>query len=125
MLNTLVNLLADDSPPIQNGSTLLMVVAVIMLPAIGISLFGIQKERDGGSPWLKFAGIVPALLASGLSWRNFQFASDPFSREANELSGRTTFIYMASFIVPLVFIALLIVWHFIGGKFKRTTPKDY
>ncbi|MBS1706058.1 MAG: hypothetical protein JST40_09300 [Armatimonadetes bacterium] len=107
----------------SKGSEVFIVVAFIAFLAIALFGFGFTKEREGGSPVIKYLAFIPLLFGMYNGWPFFSFATDKVANSIGLIGGTSKIAYYGAFLVPLLLIVVFAVVAVVGKRIRENETR--
>ncbi len=120
---TLVQNLLAEPGKTQAGELAVMMLIPLAL-GFGLFGFGVSKEKEGGSPGVKYLSAIPFIIAVFMGLPYFNFARDPINKSLQAIGGRSEQMYYIAFILPVLCLVGIVVYSVIE-RTRRTNDADF
>jgi hypothetical protein len=114
-------LLAQDAPRLPD---FILIPGALWVLGVAIWWFGWRRERDDGNKMVKWAGLIPLLIAMFLSWDYFYKLIDTgvdgqIFRDTIDNSRKLMYAGYFAFLAPAICVVGFTVWAIVERKMGK------
>lgn len=106
-------------PGRSTATELGIVVIIPLFIALALFGFGVSREKEGGPAWVKYLSLLPLAFGVIYGWQYFAFARDPIAVQGGLIGGKSLYMHLGAFLLPLAFALFVIGWGVVAKLMER------